>query len=132
MNTFPFTNVGAQQLIEELYDLPQPQLQIEADAAGDDFPAWLQSHFDLSPSQVQYLEQIDQAWIDNAAAETKHALENRLPVELNKQENTSGEDEEEDRGKLLDLDKDKKSSFSQENGFIENETLTFTISYPAN
>lgn len=131
MNTFPLTPEGASQLIEELYALPQSELQNEADAAGADFPDWIKSHFDLDQSQQNYLDAIDERWIEAAAEETKHALENRLPITL--QKDLAGKSEEEgDRGKLLDLDKKKQSSFSPANGFSESETLGFTISYPSN
>lgn len=132
MNTFPLTPEGASQLIEELYALPQTELQIEADAAGADFPEWVKSHFNLDQSQQNYLDGIDERWIETAASETKHALENRLPITLEKDPSGKSGEEEGDRGKLLDLDKKKQSSFSPANGFSESETLGFTISYPGN
>lgn len=130
MNTYPLTSAGASQLLDELYALPQTELQLEADAAGADFPLWVKSHFELDPSQIDYLDNIDQQWIETAASETKSALENRSPITLKKDISKKSGEEGGDRGKLLDLDKNKKSSFSQENGFFETESLTYTISYP--
>ena len=91
----------------------------------------MQSHFELDASQILYLEQIDQGWINNAANETKYALENRQSITLQKELTRSSEEEEDDkdRGKLLDLDKKKNSSYSKTNGFSETETLVYTISY---
>lgn len=131
MNTFPLTPQGVTELTATLYGLPQQDLQNEADAVGADFGAWIKSHFDLTASQITYLDNIDQGWKDNAAAETKYALENQLEITLIKDSFSRGEDEGGDRGKLIDLDKKKQSRFSEENGFNENETLTYTISYPS-
>ncbi|MES2418331.1 MAG: hypothetical protein V4541_09090 [Bacteroidota bacterium] len=126
---FSLTNAGAQELIDELYALPQTELQVEADAAGADFRSWVKSHFELSQTQVQYLDQVDQRWIEDAAEESKYFLENRLPIVLFKEQ--PEEPEGEDRGKLLDLDKKKESNYSEEDGYASSETLTYSISYPS-
>lgn len=131
MNKFPLTSEGASELLDELYALPQSDLQTEADAAGNDFPLWTKTHFELDSSQEDYLNNIDPQWIEVAAEETKHALENRLPIVLNKDTTQKSGEEGGDRGKLLDLDKNKKSSFSPEDGFSETGSLTYTITYPA-
>lgn len=126
---FPLTTAGAQDLLNELYALPDAELQLEADAAGADFRLWTKNHFELSETQITYLDGIDQRWIDDAQVETKYFLENRLPIALFKDE--TKKPDEGDRGKLLDLDKRSISSFSEQDGFEKAERLNFTISYPA-
>lgn len=128
MNKFPLTSEGVTTLTETLYQLPQQDLQDEADAVGDDFGLWIQTHFELTSTQITYLNNIDQGWKNDAASETKYALENRLEINLIKDVSRRGE-EEGDRGKLLDLDKNKQSRYSEDNGFTQSETLTYTISY---
>lgn len=128
---FPLTTAGVQELINELYAMPDPELQLEADAIGANFRMWVKSHFELSATQIQYLDQIDERWITNAATESKYFFENRLPIALIKDVLSRIDGADEDRGKLLDLDKKSNSSYSQEGGYEENETLSYTISYPS-
>lgn len=129
MSKFPLTTAGVQDLINQLYALPQPELQIEANAVGSDFRLWVKTHFDLSATQEEYLEKIDQQWIDDASYSTKRFLENRLNIEFYKDEETNKNDDK-DRGKLLDLDQRSVSSYSQIDGANIRGTLTYTISYP--
>lgn len=131
MEKLPLTTAGVQELMNDLYALPQVELQLEANAIGADFPLWIKSHFELRESQSAYLDQIDEMWINDAATESKYFLENRLPISLNKiLPLRRGEDEEDsDRGKLLRLDKNETSSYSEEDGYVETETLTYTITY---
>ena len=132
MEKLPLTNAGAEELMIQLYALSQMDLQVEANAAGADFPLWIKSHFELTTSQITYLDQIDELWLDNAATETKYFLENRLPISLNKvlPPKRSGGDDDDDRGKLIRLEKSEASSYSEENGYSETETLTYSITYP--
>jgi hypothetical protein len=128
---FPLTTAGVQELINELYAMSDPELQLEANAIGADFRLWIKSHFELSATQIQYLDQIDERWINDAAVNSKYFLENRLPIAFNKEVLSRAEGVDEDRGKLLDLDKKSNSNYSEEGGYEENETLSYTISYPS-
>ena len=128
MSKFPLTTAGVQDLMNELYALPQSELQLEADAIGADFRLWVKNHFELSETQIVYLDGIDERWVNDAAEATKHFLENRLPIGFFKAQAKKSEDG--DRGKLLDLDKRSISSFSEEEGYLLSEKLTYTISYP--
>jgi len=118
----------------QLYALSQMDLQVEADAAGADFPLWIKSHFELTTSQITYLDGIDEMWLNDAATETKYFLENRLPISLNKalppKRSGDDDDDDDDRGKLIRLDKTEESSYSEESGYSETETLTYNITYP--
>lgn len=129
MSKFAFTEQGAASFIADLYTLSQPALQLEADAAGDDFQAWIASHFELDSTQLAYLATIDPQWIGQAAADTRHFLENRLPIELHKAVPPAGRSAEGDRGKLLDLDKKNSASYAPGEGTTETEVLSFSISY---
>jgi uncharacterized protein YjdB len=131
MDKLPFTNAGVEDLMTQLYALPQVELEVEANAAGADFPLWIKEHFELTASQIDYLDEIDEMWLQNAATETKYFLENRLPISLTKASPPSHRGErDDDRGKLITLDKNEASSYSEENGYTASETLTFSITYP--
>lgn len=129
MEKFPFTDQGAADLIAALYQLSNPALQLEANAAGGDFRFWISEHFVLNQDQLDYLDRIDPQWINHAAADTKVFLENRKSILLNKMPKPVQRNENGDRGKLLDLDKKKSASYSEQNGYQENENLLFSISY---
>ncbi|WP_461789676.1 hypothetical protein [Pedobacter sp.] len=129
MEKFQFTDQGASELIAALYQLSDPALQLEANAAGADFRFWVSEHFELDQDQLDYLNGIDEQWIENAAAETKAFLETRKPIFLHKMPTPAQKGEDGDRGKLLDLDKQQNSSYSEENGYQENEELRYTITY---
>jgi hypothetical protein len=124
MEKFPLSTSGLQDLTNELYALSDPALQQQADDIGTDFTSWIVEHFILTESQVTYLREIDQRFIETAASECKYFLQNRLPIHLVKEESSSqrGEQEGEDRGKLLDLDKKAAASFSPDGGFGSSES----------
>jgi hypothetical protein len=132
MEKLPLTNAGVEDLMAQLYALPQVELEVEANAAGADFALWIKEHFELTTSQITYLDNIDEMWLNDAATETKYFLENRLPISLNKvlPPSRKGDEDDDDRGKLLRLDKNETSSYSEENGYSESETLTYSITYP--
>jgi len=124
----PLNPEGLQELLSSLYQLPDEQLQQEAASIAADFRLWIASHFIMENDQIDYLNTIDNRFIVTAATETRYFVANRLPITFIKTEkpvfrSTDGE------GKLIDLDKKKENSFSDVNGFSEEESLTFTISY---
>lgn len=132
MEKFPFTDQGASELMATLYQLSNTALKLEADAAGADFRFWVSEHFELSPSQLDYLDGIDEQWVLVAAGQTKEFLEHRKPIVLHKMPAPSSRSGEEgDRGKLLDLDKKQTSSYSEQDGYGTSEELVYSINYSA-
>ncbi len=130
MQKFQFNDQGAADLITALYQLSNPALQLEADAAGADFRFWISSHFELGQSQLDYLAGIDEQWISIAAQQTKAFLVERKPIRLHKMPEPSHRNSNgEDRGKLLDLDKKQTASYSEQDGYQQNEELLYAISY---
>ncbi|MBB2143944.1 hypothetical protein GM921_00475 [Pedobacter sp. LMG 31464] len=131
MEKFPLSTSGLQDLISEMYALPDAQLQQQADSIGSDFSAWIIEHFILDESQINFLQVIDEQFIARAASDCQYFLGNRLPISLVKEAQVQRAEPEdsEDRGKLLDLDKKTSSSFSAANGYTSSEELIFTISY---
>lgn len=131
MLKLPFTPQGVQDLLSQIYALPDIQLQNESAAAAANFRLWISSNFLLEASQQIYLEAIDDQFIASAATEVSYFIQNRYPIELIKEEVTAAltEQQEGDRGKLIDLGKATNKSFNTEEGFREENRLTFTISY---
>ncbi|WP_461791629.1 hypothetical protein [Pedobacter sp.] len=129
MEKFPFTGQGAKALMTELYQLSDPALQLEANAAGADFRLWIGSHFELDQSQLEYLDGIDETWIAVAAQDTKAFLAARKPIRLQKIPTPASRNHSDDRGKLLDLDKKKTASYSEHEGYQQSEELLYTISH---
>lgn len=126
--------MGVNDLQNQLFALPDADLQLQADAIGNDFKGFISAHFELSTSQISFLDNIDQQFVDTAAAETKQFIERRHLVGLIKEDlngSRSENGEGGDRGKLLDLDKKKVSSFSENEGYQSSQSLNFIITYPA-
>lgn len=135
MEKFPFSPQGLTDLQTMLFALPDSELQQQADLIGNDFRAFLAAHFELNPSQLTFLVDMDQDFILDAASSSKSFIERRLMITLLKAEPPvlknpeDNDDPPKDRGKLVDLDKKETSSFSREYGYQHEETLTFKISY---
>lgn len=135
MEKFPFSPQGLTDLQTMLFALPDPALQEQADEIGNNFKAYLITHFEFSLSQLAYLEAMDENFIADASLQSKSFVERRLKIGLIKQDPPvlknpgDNDDPPKDRGKLVDLDKKEKSSFSREHGYQHEESLTFIISY---
>lgn len=82
---FPFTQAGVQDLLIQLYALPDNELKAEADELSVNFRAWVIAHFELSESQVSDLEGLHESTVQFMAASTSFAIGNRLAVNLDKE-----------------------------------------------
>lgn len=130
MQKFTFNEQGATDLLASLYALSNADLQLEANAAGADFRLWIIGHFEFTSTQVDFINDIDEQWINQAAFETKIFLEGRKPIKLHKlPSHDLRSDQTGDRGKLLDLDKKQSANYSEAQGYQESEELLYSISY---
>lgn len=132
MEKAPFTPAGLQDLLQQLYALPDAALGQEALAISQDFKIWLKAHFDLDQNQEAYLDGVDHRFISKAGQRSSYYVENRLPVNLIKMARPAAEGSvsgEGDRGKLLDLNETNSNTYSPDSGCGEIASLTFTISY---
>lgn len=82
MEKIPFTPQGFATLQAELYALPDPALQAEADAVFNDYVSWVQDHVILNADQVTYLEGLAAVFIAQLASRASIAFINRLPLIL--------------------------------------------------
>lgn len=78
----PLTPTGVQDKIDELYALSDPALQIEAESIRSDFRPWMNTHFDLTPSQETYLDSLPDDFVHPLACNTSAAVMFRLPITL--------------------------------------------------
>lgn len=122
----PLTPQGLQELLTSLYQLPDEALQKEAATLASDLRTWLSNNFILSPSQDAYILSIDNRQIANTALAGQYFVSNRLPVYMEKEEQT---EKAESEGKFFGLKTEKTSSFTPNVGYSETETLTITIAY---
>lgn len=53
--SYPLTSQGVVDLLEELYELSDPNLALQAEAVQEDFRTWIEDNFTLSSPQVTYL-----------------------------------------------------------------------------
>jgi hypothetical protein len=93
MQKFPFTNEGFQELQNALYALPDAALEIEATAIQSDFNNWMNKHFELAPSQVNFLQHLDERAVSFLAFQTSFAVGNCLPIFLHKADPPADDDE---------------------------------------
>ncbi len=130
MEKFPLTQSGLQQLLAQLYQLPDSELSAEAASAAADFRKWLGEKFDLEPSQLLYLSAVSDEFIADASQQTRYFLLGRKPIELSKQEKPAARTADEPADKIVVVNGDKKSSYSPAEGYSEQEVLNFLILYP--
>lgn len=82
MEKFPFTPQGVQDMQAALYALPNDQLHAMALSIRADFVAWLQDMFEFSPSQLEFIQNLNPFFLISAGDSTAMAAYNRLPITL--------------------------------------------------
>jgi hypothetical protein len=82
MEKFPFSNVGFQNLQEQLYRLSDSLLEIQANFILMNFKKWMTESFILSNEQIAFIESQDEKMIKFLASQTSIAISNRLPITL--------------------------------------------------
>ncbi len=89
MPLFPFSPQGVQDLLTELYALPDPDLAIEGDAIASDFKSWIAANFDLTTEQLSYLDAMDDNATDYYGQQCSFCFGNRLEIVLDYAEKPS-------------------------------------------
>lgn len=86
MKNYPFTPEGVQELLQDLYQLPDAELQQEAELVQADFITWVSAHFQLDANQLAFLNGIAEPTLFLMAAQVAFAMYSRLPITLIKPE----------------------------------------------
>ncbi|RYF19636.1 MAG: hypothetical protein EOO42_14005 [Flavobacteriales bacterium] len=82
MEKFPFSNAGFQALQQQLYLLNDADLQATANTVFNHFNNWMFENFELSASQVGFIESLNPKMTTLLASQTAMAMVNRLPINL--------------------------------------------------
>jgi hypothetical protein len=128
MEKVNFTDAGLQQLLQELYLLAPPQLQQEALIIQSDLRLWLKDHFIFNPSQLEDLDNMDTAFLEDIGIQLAYFVLHRLPITLNKAEAPASL-RKEDRGKLYRNEQKTATSYLANTGQSITQTLSFSIEY---
>jgi len=125
-----FSEAGVQLLLDQLYALPNNQLEAEALAALSDVSAWLKAHFLFSSSQEEFLDGMSPVFLQEAATQISYFIAGRLPISLVRfTSSASTEFQAKDRGKLVDLDRQRVTTYSPTLGTVTFESLIFSIGH---
>lgn len=95
-----FDETGLQNLLTELYALPDNQLNEEAYALRNQPKLWIYAHFELDNDQLAFLQDMPSPAADFLGQQGGFAIENRLPVTISKihaAKRTSGDDPKQDK-----------------------------------
>mgnify|MGYP006145825787 CR=1 FL=1 len=86
MEKFEFSPTGVAALCQQLYQLDDTALDVEASFIAVDFKAWAIAHVAFTESQIVYLDELPLATIQFLAFQTSFAVRHRLPITLIKPE----------------------------------------------
>lgn len=80
MKKFELHQKGIKELQQQLYALPDPKLAIEVMNLRRDFKEWVKSKFELTPDELDYLEQMNKPFIEYAAIKSSNFIAQRKPI----------------------------------------------------
>ena len=130
MNKHEFSPAGLQALLAELYQLSDSELALEVAAILANFRSWLISRFNFEPSQIAYLEAIDNLFIVAAATATAQFIAARQAISLVKEEPVPTQKrKEEGEGKFIWIKKESNYRYAADTPYQTEDTLVFTIAY---
>ncbi|MFN0256766.1 hypothetical protein [Pedobacter ureilyticus] len=95
-----FDETGLQNLLNELYALPNQELSEQAFALRNQPKLWIYGHFELDSDQTSFLQHMPNSAADFLGQQGGFAIENRLPVTINKihsPKRSSGEEPKQDK-----------------------------------
>jgi hypothetical protein len=127
-NSYPLTASGINDAMNELQQMPQFELQAEADQLASDFKGWMAAHFELNAKQLVFLNAIDAATTTLTAQACSFALANRLPIYLEKGIKATIE-EEKPQMKIIRATSNLSSNSNSDGKFSVGGYVTIQISY---
>ncbi|RZM26960.1 MAG: hypothetical protein EOO88_15120 [Pedobacter sp.] len=101
MEKQPFDETGLQQLLLALYALPDDELTEEAYALRSQPKLWINGHFELDQDQLEFLHLMPMPVANFLGQEGAFAIENRLPIHLQKTYPTANQDGDKEQDKLF-------------------------------
>jgi len=128
MKKYPLSTAGLADLLAQLYALPDAALLKESASITANFRSWLNDNFELAATQLDFLDQIDNAFIAKAAASSAQFVQNRLPIQLIKANSTTTRLAE-TQDKVVIVHESTTKKFTTLEGYSEEAVLTFHINY---
>jgi len=83
MSKFPFTTEGVQDILVELYALPDEDLNLQADRIEVFFKDWMDEHFILSTSQKDFMNSMKEEAVNYFGSQCALCFRHRLGIVLN-------------------------------------------------
>ncbi|MGY4383065.1 hypothetical protein ACVWYN_000084 [Pedobacter sp. UYP24] len=128
MANYAFSQSGVDALLQEIYQLPKFELKAEAESMLLNFQEWMAARFDLKPSQLNFVKNLNAETLALTATACSFALANQLPIYLEKQvkETTNPET---DPFKTLKTSSNLKSSSANDGSWVVSGYVTVSIGY---
>ena len=83
---YPFTSLGLDELTADLYVQDDAYVEAEATKVEQNFFNWMESVFDLAPSQVDYMYSLGPAFAEETGSKVAFNFRQRYPVTMTKGE----------------------------------------------
>lgn len=124
---YPFTEAGAASLIADLYEMPEDDRALEAEAAKEDFRSWLKEKFEFSEDQTGYVDDMDSEWFAQAGDQFSFSLYHEFPITLIK---PIVIDPKDFSSKIIRNDLVWGGSYNVGTGTVYQGSLTFALHVP--
>ncbi|SHL80824.1 hypothetical protein [Chryseobacterium polytrichastri] len=82
MQLFPFSPLGVENILTQLYALSDTDLFIQAEFVKKDFKRWIKDRFILTDHQVSFLEGINEKVSVNYGEQCSFCFTHRLEIKL--------------------------------------------------
>ena len=82
MQLFPFSTVGVEDMLTQLYALPDAALFLQAEAIKLGFKLWIKDHFVLTENQIRFLTSMSHEVSKSYAEQCSFCFLHRLNVKL--------------------------------------------------
>jgi len=123
-----FNEQGLQKVLQNLYGLDDQALEREVSALEENFRAWIENHFELTPHQQAFFAQMNEKMLRFLKQQCGFAAGNRLPITLQKE--AAAENEADDKGDKLFEPKSKLQAGTDANGkFKAGGSLVIQVTY---
>lgn len=126
MEKQPFTQAGFAALQQQLYQLDDNSLQLQADQIQENFSGWMDDHFELTEKQLRFLSEINPKAANFLESQTAFAVANRLDIVLSKNQE---EDDEDKVGKVIEPKSNFRVTAPDDGSFAVTGELWIEIYY---
>lgn len=82
MQLFPFSEVGVEDMLTQLYALPDAALFIQAETIKLGFKLWIKDHFALTENQIRFLTSMSHEVSRSYAEQCSFCFLHRLDIKL--------------------------------------------------